>query len=212
MSIIYKYYIYDSLYNTFSIILIAIYILYIRKNYEGFDIFDPLNDIIQISDISQNLYDNSYDFIDQSLNILYDNSYDFIDQSINILYDISHNYYPTDLLNINDTVDNIVIDKQKYKKSQKDYNKYYHIYQLSINDLTNKTDAYNSNINRFYDNSDNSILGNKRDIINKLNKIINYDNNHNLEDTDPNIITNLTIIIIILYLLQIVYINIYKLH
>jgi hypothetical protein len=172
------------------LILIAIYLLYIIKNYEGFDIFVPLNDI------SQNLYDfivplnDIIKISDISKNILYDNSYDFIDQSLNILYDISHNYYPTDLLNINDTVDNIVIDKQKYKISQIDYNKYYDKYQVSINDLTNKTNAYNSNINRFYDNSDNYILGNKRDINNKLNKIINYDNNHNLEDTDPNIIYN----------------------
>lgn len=79
-------------------ITILIYLLFKYKR-EG---FDTLQTNITILDISQNL--------------LIDNCYNFIDGSLNVIH--SNRYYPKDLFDINDIVDDIVTDDISYNISK----------------------------------------------------------------------------------------------
>jgi hypothetical protein len=80
------------------IICIAILLYILFRYQEG---FEPLNNNVSILDISKNL--------------LTDNSYTFIDGSLNVLYSDKH--YPDDLFDINTIVDDIVVDDVSYNQA-----------------------------------------------------------------------------------------------
>jgi hypothetical protein len=110
-------------------ILILLYIVF-RFKREG---FDPLNSNISILDISKNL--------------LVDNSYTFIDLSLNVLH--SDIYYPKDLIDINNIVDSIVVDDISYNTAKVNLkNALDNMNNSNMNQLLN-LDKVNTNIDLF---------------------------------------------------------------
>ena len=130
-------------------IIIIGYLLF-RYKKEG---FDPLNSTITISDISKNL--------------LIDHSYNFIDTSLNVIH--SKRYYPSDLLDINDIVDGIVVKDISYNNSQ---NKLAIATSTRDNSLK-KRDDFLRQMNTNIDNFDNGL---RKSINNRISTtIISYD-------------------------------------
>ena len=119
------------------IIIVLIYLLF-RYTREG---FDSLNSMISIADISNNL--------------LSDNSYNFIDSSLNVVN--SKRYYPSDLFDINDIVDTIVTDDIDYNSKLQALNTSLGNLNQSIGLMQNSLDFLSAAIQFFDDNSRNTI-------------------------------------------------------
>jgi hypothetical protein len=122
-------------------IILLIYVIF-RYRKEG---FEPLNNIVTISDISRNL--------------LYDNSYNFIDTSLNVIH--SQIYYPKKLLDVNNIVDNIIVDDISYNLSISGMNEIIDI--MNTMKAKEQQDLLNLNIN--IDNFDNGLRKNINTLI-----------------------------------------------